>query len=256
MRDPRLALRAQRLRRLVGSCAIVEEAVDAGAGAADVGSEGTKLAEPLRERRAREIVRRQQGEISSTADGCERTAKRFAALAIAVGAVPDVEGAVDVSGRRLDGVRGKQKDDRVVARQVEGARLEPSPPPSCAPLERKNGTSAPIVAARAARSDGPSGSGSSSFARRRATAASELPPPRPAATGIAFSISTLQAGSIPARCGKRGQGCRDDGVVEPGHRQARAGRHADAVARAQPVARRSRPRACRPRAAARRRARG
>ena len=51
--------------------------------------------------------------------------------------------------------------------------------------------------ARAGRRAG-SGSASVSFASRSAVAASELPPPRPAATGIRFAIVARQRGSTPA----------------------------------------------------------
>ena len=120
--------------------------------------------------------------------------------------------------------------------------------PSCGPGSRKNGTSAPIVAAssREPRRRS-SGSGRSSFASRSAAAASELPPPSPAATGIAFSISTLQRGSTPAAAASASSASRHDRVVgEPGHGKPLAGRQRDACPRARSAAARSRPRACRP----------
>ena len=50
--------------RTLGLLAVAEEAVDGRPGAADVGAEGAELDEMLRERRRREIVRRQGGELA------------------------------------------------------------------------------------------------------------------------------------------------------------------------------------------------
>ena len=64
----------------------------------------------------------------------------------------------------------------------------PVPVASCGPSARKNGTSTPSLAAVAWSCSEDGCSGTSSQASRRAVAASELPPPRPAATGIRFTI--------------------------------------------------------------------
>ena len=84
--------------------------------------------------------------------------------------------------------------------------------PSCGPPVRKNGTSAPSPAASSCSALGGQRLGSVSFASRSAVAASELPPPRPAATGIRFSIRARQRGSTPrpprARRARRGRACR------------------------------------------------
>ena len=65
--------------------------------------------------------------------------------------------------------------------------------PSCGPSARKNGTSAPRVAASCASSSGGSGRSRVAFASRSAVAASELPPPSPAATGISFCDACASA---------------------------------------------------------------
>ena len=132
--------RTQRLRRLVRGCAIVEEAVDAGTGTADVGSEGTKLARAARRAESSRGRSAGAGEISSSADGSERPAKRFAALAVAVGAVPLVESAVDVSrstsSRRS---QGSTKDDRVVGGQVESGEAGAVAAPELRPAREEEG---------------------------------------------------------------------------------------------------------------------
>ncbi len=74
----------------------------------------------------------------------------------------------------------------------------PSPSPSCGPVVRNRGTSAPSAAARSWSAAAASGCPRLALASVSAAAASELPPPRPAPTGIRLSIVILHAGSTPA----------------------------------------------------------
>ena len=79
----------------------------------------------------------------------------------------------------------------------------PSPVPSCGPsVEEERDVGAERRGELVQRSAGAARS-SVSFASRSAVAASELPPPRPAATGIRFSIRARQRGSTPAAAGER-----------------------------------------------------
>src|SRR5204863_395584 len=72
-------------------------------------------------------------------------------------------------------------DDAVLLQQASNV-------PRCGPSRRKNGTSAPRLAAIASRWGSGTLADRSSFPSFSAAAASALPPPRPAATGIRFSI--------------------------------------------------------------------
>ena len=92
--------------------ALGEEAVDGGPGAADVGAEGAELDEALCERRRREVVRRQRGELA----GLDRRQDLSATL---VEAGLALEARVDGAGRLLDGAVGQQEDDRVVLRKLQ-----------------------------------------------------------------------------------------------------------------------------------------
>ncbi len=114
-------LRTQRSGRRFGPLPVDEEAVDAGAGATHVGAECPRLAQPLGHGGRGEIVRRERAEVLRAPDGSERREQRIPPLREAVGAVPDVEGAVDVTGRGLDRARGNDQHDRVVGRQVDGS---------------------------------------------------------------------------------------------------------------------------------------
>ena len=148
---------------------------------------------------------------------------------------------------------GRTQDDRVVLRQVE--RREHGAVARCraaARCARKNGTSAPIVAASSASSSRVERLGRSSFASRSAAAASELPPPSPAATGIAFvDLDAPRAARRPRPPRAPSSAAVDDRVaVETRTRRAaRPRRTAIAVGERDRAAAPSRPRACRRRAA-------
>ena len=109
------------LRCGFGLLAVVEQAVHARAGAAHVGAERARIAQSLGQRRRREIVRRQPGEIVGVRNGAERRQQGIATLCEAVGAVPVVEGAVDVACRGLDRLRRNDEQHPVVGRQRDGA---------------------------------------------------------------------------------------------------------------------------------------
>src|SRR5439155_123631 len=102
--------------------AVEEESVERGAGTADVGAEGAEPAKLLGERRRREVVRRQRGEVARAADGGQRVEQPPTPLLVAERPLALVERAVDVGGRLLRSVAREQQDDPVVLRQIE--RLE------------------------------------------------------------------------------------------------------------------------------------
>ena len=116
-----------------------------------------------------------------------------------------VEGLVDGCGRVLPLALRQQQEHDEVLRQSRPARAAcRRPVPSCGPSARKNGTSAPTRAASSASAAGSSCCSSCAFASRSAVAASELPPPSPAATGIRFSIRTRQpCGAASASSARR-----------------------------------------------------
>ena len=98
---------------------------------------------------------------------------------------------------------------------------------------------------------------SDSLASRSAVAASALPPPRPAETGISFVMRTRQAGSLPASAAKPEERAADDRVVrEALDRRAARSRRARCDRRGRSAEGPWRPRAGRRPVAARRRARG
>ena len=172
--------------------------------------------------------------------------------------VTRVEGGVHVAGRRLRRARaGEGRRPRSpAAGRAARARFRR---PSRAAGRRRGRTGRRRRSARpgSCRSSAGSGSGSVSLASRSAVAASELPPPRPAATGICFSIRTRQRGSTPAPRASSRSAARDERVareaLDPKLRRLLELDPVDEIDRA---AGRSGPRACRRRAAARRRARG
>ena len=75
------------------------------------------------------------------------------------------------------------------------------------PAPRTSASAGPAARARRrrARPRSPRGPPTSPAASRRTAAASALPPPRPAATGIRFSISIRSGGALPAALAQRGQ---------------------------------------------------
>src|SRR5689334_19774598 len=89
--QPQPAERRERRLRRLRRRARLEEAVERRAGAADVGPEGAVGTELGGERRAREVVRRQRGEVSRRADAGDRFDQRGAAPGEAGGAVALVE---------------------------------------------------------------------------------------------------------------------------------------------------------------------
>ena len=144
---------------------------------------------------------------------------------------------------------GQHEDDGVVAAGARAAvRAVPSPSPSCGPSARKNGhvgaeRGGELVQLRRRAS----GRSSVSFASRSAAAASELPPPSPAATGIRLSMRTLPA---PARRRPPRRAARappDERVVwKAVDAQApRPARARSRSARLDPLEHGRRPRACR-----------
>ena len=186
-----------------GLRAVQEEPVDGRSGPADVGAEGAELEQPLRERRRRR---------GRSAAGCRgRAGARPAASASRRRVAPLLEaGRAVARGRRRrrrrpsTASRGRAAAAATTQKSCgrsSGASSRPVPAPSCGPEVRKNGTSAPSSAASSCRRSGGSGSGSVSLASRSAVAASELPPPRPAATGI-----VLPDPRVPARLDARGLG--------------------------------------------------
>ena len=144
----------------------------------------------------------------------------------------DIESPIDVARwTPSPSSVGQHQDDPVVLRQAEGrqdgavtgtelraAREEERHVCS----DRRRELCEPVLSQTAA--------GSSSFASRSAAAASELPPPSPAATGIDLVISTFQCGSTPAAAASAASAAGDDRVaVEAGDVEALADRKRDAV---------------------------
>src|SRR5581483_4191169 len=113
---PDAAERASRSLRLV---LVMEEPVHDRTRAGDVGAERAELAQPVAQRRAGEVVRRQGGEVARTAHARERVEQRRAALLPTVGAVARVERVVDGAGRRLLRVARQDEHDEEVLRELE-----------------------------------------------------------------------------------------------------------------------------------------
>ena len=116
---------------------------------------------------------------------------------------------------------------------MTGAR--PSPSASFGPGSRKKGTSAPSAAASACSRSGSEGLRKRCVGQPSAAAASALPPPRPAATGISLEMRTCQAGSTPASAARRGarsrRSCRRKALDrEPCPARARSGRRGRSAA--------------------------
>ena len=214
-------------RSLCGLCggAVVEEPVHRGAGSGDVGVEGAEAAQLVASAAS------SRGRSAAVRRGRAGGGRRRARRAARRGARPSRR------RRRARRSRRRRTRSRASARRFgttstiqkscgrsSGSSVVPSPEPSCGPSTRKNGTSAPSVAASSCSSAGESGSGSVSFASRSAVAASELPPPRPAATGRRFSIRTVQRGRGAGARGERGEGVADERVRgEAGDGQRSAG---------------------------------
>src|SRR6266545_3418981 len=98
---------------------VVEEPVDGRAGAADIRPEGAQLAQLVRQRRAREVVRRERGEVARAADASERLEQRRPPVLEPLGAVAPVELLVDRGGGWLLRAVRQDEEDEEVLRQVE-----------------------------------------------------------------------------------------------------------------------------------------
>src|SRR5579884_3708080 len=118
-RQPHAAEAAQRASRGFRMLLVMEEAVDRRTGTAHVGAECAELAEPLAERRACEIVRRQCCEIAGAADPVERVEQPRAALVPPRCAVALVERAIDGRGRRLRHPGRQDEQHEEILRQVQ-----------------------------------------------------------------------------------------------------------------------------------------
>src|SRR3954470_23936019 len=124
-RDPGAAEAAERTSRRVGVPAVMKEPVQRGTRARNICAEGARLANGLRERCAREVVRRQDGEIARSLHRREPVEERLAPLGEALHAVARVKGRIHVGRRGLDHVARKENDDPEVLRQVERLELAP-----------------------------------------------------------------------------------------------------------------------------------
>ena len=195
---------------------VVEEPVDRRAGAADVGAEGAERAQLVRERRrsrgrSRGSAARSRGRRTAR----ERGEERGAALLEAGGAVAAVEGGVDGRGRRLLARRagatsstqkscGRSSGSSV--RAVAGAELRAVGEEERDVGAERRGELVQLRRPRAAPA-------SVAFASRSAVAASELPPPSPAATGSRFSIAHVPARLDAGARGERLERGADERVV-------------------------------------------
>src|SRR5437764_21831 len=94
----------------VGVGAVEEEAVERGAGAGDVRAEGSGGPDLGCERRAREVVRRERGEVVRGSDSSDGVEELLASFVPAAGPVARVEDRVYVRGRGLGRV-AREKDD-------------------------------------------------------------------------------------------------------------------------------------------------
>src|SRR5579871_134383 len=121
--EPGLAEPLEGALRGVRDGAIEVEAVERGTRSRDVGAEGSRGADLGGERRAREVVRREGGEISRGLDPWQRVEERLAAVLPAAVAVARVEGGVDVRRRALHCVAWEEDNDPEVLRQVERREL-------------------------------------------------------------------------------------------------------------------------------------
>ena len=118
-----------------GGAPVVEEAVHRGAGAGDVGAEGAEAEQLVGERRAREVVRGQGGEVARSPHALERALERAAPLVPALGAAALVEAPVDAGRRLLDGAVRKQEERPSSPAAARAARARSRRrAPSCGPV--------------------------------------------------------------------------------------------------------------------------
>src|SRR5919197_222492 len=127
MKAIRRAMRKRLSRSQRAGAAVVEEPIDGGSGAADVGAKGPACEKLVDERRpsgrGREVARRKRGKIPRTAHGIERLEEGRPLLLEILPAPRLVEAAVDVA-RRAFARQPRNRDQRpVVLRQLE--RTEP-----------------------------------------------------------------------------------------------------------------------------------
>ena len=193
--------RDSRCAALRAAAASVEEAVDRRPGAADVGAEGAQR------RGARRRAARTRGRSAAAprgrADARRRRARRAArARALVEAASPSrsskaaYTAAVDSFAAPAAGATSTTSSP-AAARPARASCRRPCR--AAGPSARKNGTSAPSSRGeRVQRARRRAARASVAFARRSAVAASELPPPSPAATGMRFSMRARQRGSTPA----------------------------------------------------------
>ena len=181
--------------------AIGEEAVDARAGAADVGPETLRRAKLLRERRRRRSLGGNRARSSGASHGGERLEQLAPGARRSLPARPAHRRLRrrrrSTSSRRSPGSTSTTEKscgrlERLEDGAVTGCRV-------AARSRRKNGTSAPIVAASAVEPIAVERHRQQLVREtKQRGAASELPPPSPAAMGIDFVISTRPGGLTPA----------------------------------------------------------
>ena len=163
---------------------VEEEPVDGRAGPADVGA---KRPERL-ELRARAPTRRDRSAAAPPGprrrDACEGVEQRAAALLVARPPVSLVEGPVHGRRRFLTAPSGRTSRTEKSCGSSSCVSFVPSPIPSCGPSSEEERDVRTERGGELPQPSAASGAGSVALARRRAVAASELPPPRPAATGM------------------------------------------------------------------------
>ena len=236
--------RESRLRALGGG-PIVEEPVDGGPGAADVGAERARASTRLDAVDAREVVRRQSARSAAAHRGRSRRAARRRARRSRVAAA-GVERGVHVAVEGFSAPLGQQ---RATTAKSCGSSIGSSVAAVAGPELRARVEEERDVGAEPRRElvqlAGVERRSSCALASRSAVAASELPPPSPAATGMRFSIADAPAvRSVERRSSARRRSCRR----EPLDRGARRRLDRDPVGERRRAGRRSAARACRRRA--------
>ena len=194
--------RSARLRARAAA-AVVEEPVDAPGPAPLTSARNAPSVAQLRRRAASDARSFGGSAARSRGRSHARRARRASAVAPfveAVRAVAVVERRVDrARSRASPRSRGRSEHDPVVLRQVERLQLAAVAGAELRAVGRgRTGRRRRAPPRRSCSSLGAAAARRSvSFASRSAVAASELPPPSPAATGIRFSISRASAARLP-----------------------------------------------------------
>src|SRR6266508_2996824 len=177
-REPRAAFGGNSLLRGACTVTVQEQPVDGRPSAGDVRTERAKRHQLLRKRGRGEIVRRQCSQVSRPADSRQRSEQGGAAFVVAALASARVELGVDVARGALEGGTRDDEQDPVILRKIEWRELGAVGRSELGTILQEVGHISPELARERTQPAGV----------QWVVAASELPPPNPAATGMRFWI--------------------------------------------------------------------